>query len=111
MSFVYLASPYSHPSEEVRESRFAIACSVAAELMLSGYTVFCPIAHSHPISKEMTKGAAIDFAFWMKQDLPILSKAQKLFLLKLPGWENSKGMQKEISFAKENNIPIVEIRI
>ena len=45
MSFIYLATPYSHKDPQVRQNRYEHACKVAGKLMEEGNLVFCPIAH------------------------------------------------------------------
>ena len=58
MNFVYLASPYTILNTEGlsdralkgrRARRFEQVCRKAADLMLQGEMVFCPIAHSHSV--------------------------------------------------------------
>ena len=106
MSFLYLGSPYSNADPMVRQERFLKACHAASRLMAKGQSVFCPIAQSHPIAEVMGPGKATDHAFWMAVDLPILAKADRLVILTLPGWEDSKGIAEETNFAKANGIPI-----
>lgn len=104
MSFIYLASPYSHPDPEVRQHRFMAACEWAGRLMKEGHTVFSPIAHSHAI--EQTFDAIEPGPFWMKQDIPILRHADKVVVLKLEGWDRSKGIAQEIELATCAMIPV-----
>lgn len=106
MSLSYLASPYTHKDPAVREERYHAACKKAAELMLAGKVIFCPIAHSHPISEHMPEGFAIDGALWEKQDEPYVSMCDELIVLMLPGWETSKGVTHEMSEAQSRKIPI-----
>ncbi len=104
MSFTYLASPYSHPDPKVRIDRFEKACKAAGKLMKYGDVVFSPIAHSHSIEQyfdEIEPGP-----FWMRQDIPILRHADSLVVLKLKGWEQSKGIAQEIEVAKALGIPV-----
>ena len=113
-SFVYLASPYTILNTEGlsdqslknrRTRRFAQVCKKAAELMLSGETVFCPIAHSHSIEVNgMDK--IYDGNFWLKQDFSVLQFAKKLIVYRMDGWEKSHGVAEEMKFAQELNIPI-----
>lgn len=103
MMFAYLASPYSHPDPVVRVARFDAACRVAARLMRAGEPVFSPIAHSHPIERHFD--AIQDFEFWMKQDLPLLAAAGRLIVLRLDGWDLSRGVARELEFARERGIP------
>ncbi len=102
---VYLASPYSCPTKIERAYRFKIVCRQAARLMLEGYQVFCPIAHSHPIEVHgMDHIESHDF--WLNQDFAILKHCDKMFVYKMPRWENSRGVAAEIAFASKHGIPI-----
>ncbi len=89
MTFTYLASPYTHPDPAILEQRFKAVCKKAAELMRAGEVIFCPIAHSHPIAEHL--GNHIDGTFWQAQDAPYVALCSKLYVLMLPGWENSRG--------------------
>ena len=106
MILTYLASPYTHPDPKVREERYLAACKKAAELMLEGKVIFCPIAHSHPISEQMPDGKAVDGAFWKHQDEPYMAMCDELIVYMLPGWDTSSGVQHEIQVAEERGIPI-----
>jgi hypothetical protein len=99
MSFTYIASPYSHPEAAVREARFEAVSQFAAGLIKHGEVVFSPIAHSHPLAVKYD--LAGDFDFWIHQNYGMLSKASKLLVLCLPGWEESRGVQAEIAFARQ----------
>jgi hypothetical protein len=102
---IYLASPYSkYPGG--RNAAFVVACDKAAELMLQGTKVFCPIAHSHPIEDIGMDGVIQDGDFWLSQDFAVLSRCDELWVYKMPGWDVSYGVGKEIDFAVENGIPI-----
>ncbi len=104
--FAYLASPYSHADPAVRDERFREACRVAAELMQRGEVVFSPIAHSHSIAEAKPGPWAIDHDFWLRQDAPYLEACSMLYVLALPGWEQSRGVAHEIGRARERGIPV-----
>lgn len=109
-SFIYLASPYSHPSSRVRCERYWAALQKAADIMAeTGRSVFCPIAHSHPIAEHLPDELRHSFEFWMNEDLPILKQAEELWVYTMPGWQESKGVTREIETAIANNIPIRHI--
>ena len=105
-AFTYLASPYTHPDPAVREARYWFACEAAAKLMLAGRVVFCPIAHSHPISERMPDGCAIDADLWKKQDAPYVALCSDMVVLMLDGWKESKGVTHELAVASTRGIPI-----
>jgi len=101
---LYVASPYSHPDPEVRLARYWAAVKKAAELMKAGNNVFSPISHTHEIG--LILGDAVDHDFWLSQDRAILRHCDKLVVLLLPGWSESKGVAEEIAFARVIGIPV-----
>jgi nucleoside 2-deoxyribosyltransferase len=103
MSFVYLCSPYSHPDPAVREERFQAVCRAASQLMLKGYRVFSPIAHSHPIAEHLPEKS---LGFWIEQDAAILAHADTLVILMLDGWKESRGIAAEMRLAHALGIKI-----
>lgn len=103
---IYLASPYSK-FPEGRQKAYELVCKKAASLMLDGHDIFCPIAHSHPI--EVFGGidpAKATHDFWLKQDFAVLSKCQELWVYMMPGWKESFGVNAELKFAAEWDIPV-----
>jgi len=103
---IYLATPYSHPSAEIREMRWRISCEVAAWAMRQGHTVFCPIAHSHPIAAYLPEDLLLSHSFWMNQDLPLLAKADTVWVYPCDAADVSRGVAREIKEAKRLGIPI-----
>lgn len=102
---VYLACPYSHPDPEVRESRFEIACKIAAAFIEQGYNVYSPISHSHHIEKYLRKQR--DWSIWGRVDREALSFCSLVFVIAIPGWKESKGIMDELFWAKELDIPVL----
>lgn len=101
---VYLATPYFHADLAVRVARFDKACKIAGELMREGLHVFCPIAHTHPIATvcDLPKG----FGWWGTYDRNILSRCDRLLVVKMDGWEESVGVQAEIEIALELGLKV-----
>lgn len=93
-SYWYLGSPYAkYPGG--REKAYQEACKAAAELILAGYKIFCPIAHSHPIAEL----GGIDpgrHDIWLPVDKPMMNAAGGLIVLMMESWQNSKGLLYEI---------------
>lgn len=108
LEYIYLASPYSHVDCAVVEERVEKVLLAAAKLMQRGSIIFSPIAHSHFICKAGNLPAT--WEFWEKQDMPFLSRADELWVLMLPGWEESKGIAAEIAYAKKCHIPVWYVR-
>lgn len=105
MKKIYLACPYSHKDRTVELARFACVNLVAGKLMLKGHIVFSPISHSTPIAQYIP-GSNNDHGFWLEQDFAFVDWAEALYVLCLPGWEQSFGVAMEIKRAKGQNKPI-----
>lgn len=101
---IYLATPYSKYPKG-RCAAYQAACEKAAELMLLGHTIFCPIAHSHSIETD-AMNQRMTGEWWLRQDFAVLDRCDELWVYQLPGWEESLGVQAEIKRAKEEHIPI-----
>ena len=106
MSFWYLASPYTK-----YESGTAAANRHAAYwtgwLSAKGISVFSPITHTHPLHEFGPCDMPRTHEFYMKIDKPFMEAAFGLMVLKLPGWDSSKGIKEEIEYFVEANKPIV----
>ncbi len=101
---IYLAGPYSHEDETIRVQRFEALTKKAAELMIDGFTVFSPITHGHAIAER--HDLPLDFDWWQHQCLDMLSRASKLIVLRLDGYDQSRGVQAEIVHAEKLQIAI-----
>lgn len=103
-SRIYLASPYSHPEISIRVERYQAACKAAANLMRAGGLVFSPIAHSHPLAGFSLPS---DFGYWRNWRLSFLDRwATGLYILKLPGWNESAGIAAEWDCANKKRLPV-----
>lgn len=93
---IYLATPYSHPDPAVREARYEAVTRYAARLIAEGNVVFSPITMSHPI--EVLSGAApAPSDVWCDFDEPFMEVSAEAVVLMLPGWEQSRGVAREIA--------------
>lgn len=101
---IYLAGPYAHIHEHVKSRRYEQLTFVTAVLLRQGTTVFSPVTHCHPLAQQYKM--PLDHDFWLNHDLAILARCDKLLVLQLEGWEHSIGVQREIAFADEHNIPV-----
>lgn len=106
---IYLAIPYSQSPE----LSYDIANYVASLLMRMGHIVFSPISHSHSVNTHMPEDYKFHFEFWMNQDLPFVEWADEVWIADLGGdsIKKSRGVQREIQFAKEKGKPIMVIGV
>lgn len=106
MKLIYLASPFSHKDKNIEESRFKDITLIAALLEKKyGYAMFLPITQSYAMVK-MVPSLGGEFKSWEKIDLFMVGKSDELWVVKLEGWENSKGVKAEIKHANKIVIPI-----
>jgi len=62
-----------------------------------------PISYSH----QFAHIGGCDFEAWRELDLSLLGRwATELWVLMLPGWEDSVGLTAEIEFAESAGIPV-----
>jgi hypothetical protein len=101
---IYLATPYTHPDHSVMQNRFEMACSVAGKLMREGHIVFSPIAHTHPIAVRCELPR--DWGFWHKYDAEFIEACDEVWVVRMDGWDVSRGVLAEIDIAKDFGKPV-----
>ena len=102
--FWYMATPYSK-YEDGMAAAFCGAAKGAARLVMEGVKVFSPITHTHPIA---TLGGLdpLDHKIWMPADEPFMRLSYGLIVYKLPGWEDSDGVECEIGAFRQWGRPV-----
>jgi len=105
----YLAAPYSSVHIHIRDRRYTQIAFVAAQLIRRGEIIYSPITACHHIACDFE--LPTDANFWLRQNLTMLAKCDRLYVLQLEGWEQSEGLRREIEFATERNIPIEYISL
>lgn len=103
MSFIYLASPYTHADPAVMQQRHDAAMAFTAEQLANRVWVYSPIVHCHEMALRHT--LPFDFDFWQEYNFALLSKASHLWILALDGWDQSKGVTAEVDLAARLSIP------
>ena len=106
---IYLATPYSDPDPAVREYRFQCVNEVALDLITGGHLVFSPISQTHPM--EISTGIVRGFDFWRPYNFGWIDVCDVLYVLMLPGWDTSVGVQAERAHAATMTPPIPEVLI
>ena len=105
---MYLAAPYTHQQSWVREARARITAQVAGELARAFIHdwVFAPTLQGHAVAPHLPGYIAREHGFWMRQCEQALAEAERLILLPLPGWLESRGVQQELMFCWTHNIRV-----
>ena len=106
--YLYIASPYTHPSAMIREYRYLKVSHACSRMFQQGLIPYSPIVHWHEMAKifEMPK----DHNFWIMADSIMLTSSRGLVVLQLDGWEKSAGVEREIKFARLIGKPVTFIQ-
>lgn len=111
---IYVASPYnstdtSKPEPEqaaLRTLRCALINQVIGNLQDQyPYAFIGPITMSHETVKYM-KNKDVGFQEWQVRDFTYINWSDEMWIIKLLGWEKSRGIREEESFARLNGMPI-----
>ena len=96
MKIIYLASPYSHKSEAVREHRYLLTRLFTVKMLQLGKPIFSPIVYG----KDMENQIGTDYISWKILNDAMVRMCDHFLVLRLHGWEDSKGVTYEIELAK-----------
>ncbi len=102
--FWYMATPYSKYEDGI-EAAARDAAKGAARLVMEGVKVFSPITHFHTIAIHGGLDP-MDHKIWMPAEEPFIHLAWGLIVYKLPGWEESYGIECEISSFRQWARPV-----
>ena len=102
MKKVYVAGAISAPNIELGLSNIRKGILMGVELLNLGYSPYVP--HLDYQFNLIQNDVHIDVETYYKHDLEWLSLCDCMIVL--PGWENSRGVKAEISFAKGIMMPI-----
>ena len=111
---IYVAIPYNHKDEKVRQARFELATRATAYLLKKGIMAFSSITHNHHIIpllqpdrfKKTDRYNKSGWEFWKRYDELLLSKCDELIIVKAEGWKESIGVNAEIAFAKKHKMQV-----
>lgn len=102
--YIYLASPYSHPSRDTVSDRYVAAMLHVAKSMREGEHVFSPIVHCHEAAQVCSLPG--DYEYWKGYNRTMIQSCAYVRVLMLEGWEKSKGVRAEIALAMDLGRPL-----
>ncbi len=105
---IYLAQPYTHADPAVMQARYEAGLDFMAQAVKAGDVVYSPIVQTHHLAG---KGLPVNWDFWRKFDTHILRRCTEMWVLAMPGWGKSKGLQEEMRIASELDMKIIQITI
>ena len=100
----YVAAPYTHDDPGMVETRKAAVDIWAAALMNMGVPALSPLSYESALKDW---GISIMPAEeWYRFDRQLMQTCDRIVIMGLPGWEQSRGVSIEIAHAQENDMPI-----
>lgn len=103
--FWYVATPFTlHPRGH--NAAYLDALIAEAWFRNRGFRAYVPIARTHGVSDHIGIPPE-DHDFWMSVDTPFMDRAAGLVVVKIPGWDSSKGVAFEIKVFTMQQKPVV----
>ena len=102
---IYLAVPYTHKSIRVQQYRKDEVTRLYAHLLTLGYHVISPITMGEAAEKYLPKRMATDLDFWQFHNHALMDSCKDIWVLQLPEWEESNGIEDELSYAQSHGMP------
>jgi len=99
---LYVASPYYHDNPWVMIERYAAVSKFCLLLLSQGYCPISPIMIWHPVAEAI----GIDEDAVLRADKQLITKCDSLVVFTLNGWQDSKGVAKEVEWARELKLPV-----
>lgn len=108
--YAFLAGPYTsaHNDPDMRrmqlDDRYNIHKRAAANLVCEEIAIYSPIVAWHQVAAD--HNLPTDANFWSNLNEQFLRKASALYVLEIPGWEDSVGTKHEMNMAREFKTPM-----
>ena len=94
---IYLSSPYTHSDPWEVQRRVLATKQALAHLLEKGEFVYSPIVMCHAVAN--IHSLPTDHTFWLRFDFHMIEKCDEFAILRIDGWEKSRGMQAEYHHA------------
>lgn len=107
---LYLSAPYTDPDQTRMARRAELIAHASALLMEEGHVVFSPVTHGAGVAPYLSGEKS--HAWWMAQcrglfDVLVSRRDFAVWVLPLPGWQQSRGVTMELSWAQAGGYPFV----
>lgn len=98
---IYLASPYSSGRELTLEESYKEAEIALAYLIRQSFNVWSPIVQCHHMARA--QDLPKDAGFWKSYNLAFIERCDEIWVLCIPGWNQSEGVRDEMNTARGLN--------
>jgi len=103
----YLASPYTHNDPGVRHLRYKEAERAMAWLMSQSIYAVSPIVACHELAIQHK--LPFDAEYWSPWNSRLFFNCDRLIVLTIDGWKESKGIEQEQKWAFAMKMPVYRI--
>jgi hypothetical protein len=98
---IYLASPYSHENPGIMAGRFEVTRQFVAYALKRDVPLFSPIVYCHQFVQYEMGTSANDWHFFNRH---MMMACDAIWVLKLEGWQTSRGVRQEVEFFQARGI-------
>lgn len=102
---VYVASPYSHHEESIRNQRYDEVTKVVAKLCDLDVFTIPPITFNVPLAPYIASKDTT-WEYWKEYDKRLIDACDELWIVMIPGWQDSIGVRAESKYAMSKNMTI-----
>ena len=92
-------------------ANFQICCYRSGKLLLAGYVIYSPIAHTHSIQYAspdfMKQSGKEEHDYWIELDIEFIKRANFTGIILAPGWKKSRGCLGEEKHFKDEGKPVL----
>ena len=109
----YIAQPFQSEIPAIMRSRALAGSEAAAYLMTKEVPYYCPIGGTAHIAEiaQRRYGRTAPHDYFLRGDITILASCCSMMaVLRLPGWEKSKGLREELALCERLSIPVMDVR-
>lgn len=102
---IYVAAPYSHTDPEVVKQRMVMFARVMAKIIEDGKHPVSPLMN-HFLADKVEINFPLSWAFWEEYSYQLLTRCDIVYVITMPGWQESAGVQGEIALAVSMGTPV-----
>lgn len=99
---IYLASPYSHNDPAVMRQRYEAARDFTVKWIKRDLLLFSPIVYGYCMEAQI----GTDYKSWQTFNDNMIASSMQVWVLQIPGWRDSLGVEHECKYAVEIGKPL-----
>lgn len=104
----YLATPYSLYKYGLDCAAYDAARHAEFLVREFGLSAWSPIVHGHQITRFGSLPPR-DHLLWAKVNAPLMHASASCVVVKLEGWQDSRGIAEEVAYFQAAGKPVVEM--